>query len=95
MASPKFNKEMIADAINQELLDSISLMMGVREKKDAKRGTTSEVPKDDGSETVPLHEPETAEGVADKKVNSEGTQRTSSLDLHLKMIEEQNSPVKG
>ena len=90
MASPKFSKEMIAGAINQELLDSISLMMRVKERKDAKEAAISEALQNGNSKTLPLHDPETAEGENNEKATLGEAQRTSSLDLHLKMIEEQN-----
>ena len=90
MASPKFNKKTITNAINQEIMSSISLMMEAREKREGKRKLVSDISKGNGPTTTSLVKPKTNEGILDEKVILGETQRTSSLDLHLKMIEEQN-----
>ena len=89
MASPKFSKETIANAISQEVMDSISLMLKVREKREGGRKSISSTSKKIGPTTTPLVEPKTTEEMLDEEETSEEAQRTSSLDLHLKMIEEQ------
>ena len=89
MASPKFSKETIANAISQEVTDSISLMLKVREKREGGKKSISGTSKNNSTTTTPLVEPKTTEEVLDEEETSEEAQRTSSLDLHLKMIEEQ------
>ena len=90
MASPKFSKKTIADAISQEIMSSIGLMIGAREKKEEKRKLIPYTSEINDSITTSLVEPKTTEGILDEKANLRENQRTSSLDLHLKMIEEQN-----
>ena len=90
MASPKLNKEIIANPISQEIMDSISLMMKARDKKKGGRKSISDTPKGNSPATTSLVEPKTTKGILDGKETIGEVQRTSSLDLHLKMIEEQN-----
>ena len=90
MASPKFSKEIIADAISQEVMSSISLMMEAREKKERNKKLVLSASEDNDLATTSLVEPKTTGKILDEKVNLKENQRTSSLDLHLKMIEEQN-----
>ena len=89
MASPKLSKETIANAISQEVMDSIRLMLKVREKREGGRKSISDTPKNNSPTTTPLVEPKTTEELLDEEETSEEVQKTSSLDLHLKMIEEQ------
>ena len=89
MASPKLSKETIANAISQEVMDSISLMLKVREKREGGRKSIFSTSKNDSPTTTPLVEPKTTKEMLDEEETSEEAQRTSSLDLHLKMIEEQ------
>ena len=90
MASPQFNKETIANAISQEIMDSISLMMRVREKREGERKSISGTSKNNSPTTTSLVEPKATKEILDEKETLGETQRTSSLDLHLKMIEDQN-----
>ena len=89
MASPKFNKEAMAEAISREVMDSISLMMGIRKRKQENEGSTSGTPRNGTPLATSLTEPKKIEEIFDANINLEETQRTSSLDLQLKMIEEQ------
>ena len=94
MASPKFNKEAMAEAISQEVMDSISLMMGIRKRKQDE-GSASGTPKEDDTLTTSITKPkEIVEEILDLGIDPEETQRTSSLDLQLKMIEEQKQLEK-
>ena len=71
-------------------MSSIGLMIGAREKKEEKRKLVPYTSEINDSITTSLVEPKTTEGILDEKANLKENQRTSSLDLHLKMIEEQN-----
>ena len=89
MAFPKLSKETIENAISQEVMDSISLMLKVREKREGGRKSISGTSKNNSPTTMPLVEPKTTKEMLDEEETSEEAQKTSSLDLHLKMIEEQ------
>ena len=90
MASPKFNEQTVASAINQEILDSINQMMEAKEKREGRRKLISGTSKNDSPTTATLDEPKTTKEILDERVILGEAQRTSSLDLHLKMIEEQS-----